>query len=166
MYYKTATVGAALLVAIALCACTDAGREASTEATSTKATAQPVDDELGRTAPKPVAPANAPARHAFFGDLHIHSSWSFDAYAFGVSATPQDAYRYARGEAIDHVSGNRIQLRHGALDFIALTDHAEYMGFAVQAREPGSVLAELPLAKALVSSDPRPHDADPLRQMG
>ena len=39
-------------------------------------------------------------RKAFFGDLHVHTTYSFDGYAFGTLATPYDAYRFARGEAI------------------------------------------------------------------
>ena len=36
-------------------------------------------------------------RNAYFGDLHVHTDYSFDAYAFGTVATPYDAYRYAKG---------------------------------------------------------------------
>ena len=43
------------------------------------------------------APAANPQRSAWFGDLHVHTEYSFDAYNFGTTATPYDAYRYARG---------------------------------------------------------------------
>ena len=45
--------------------------------------------------------ANA-ERSAYYGDLHVHTTYSFDAFAFGTLATPYDAYRYAMGEAIKH----------------------------------------------------------------
>ena len=65
--------------------------------------------------------------NAYFGDLHVHSALSPDAYIQGTRATVDDAYRYAKGEAIDHVSGRPIQAKR-ALDFLAVTDHAEYLG--------------------------------------
>ena len=50
-------------------------------------------------------PAPNPDRLAFFGDLHVHTTYSFDAYAMGTLATPYDAYRFALGEAIKHPGG-------------------------------------------------------------
>ena len=48
----------------------------------------------------------APDRNAFFGETHVHTSWSFDAYIFGNHFTgPDDAYKYAKGQAIKHPMG-------------------------------------------------------------
>jgi hypothetical protein len=66
-------------------------------------------------------------RKAFFGDLHVHTKYSFDAYAFGTLATPYDAYRYAKGEAIKHPGGFDVKMR-APLDFYAVTDHAMFLG--------------------------------------
>ena len=70
-----------------------------------------------------------PDRNAYFGDLHVHTTLSFDAYAFGTLATPGDAYRFAKGEAIKHPAGFEMQLSE-PLDFYGVTDHGVFMGVA------------------------------------
>jgi hypothetical protein len=94
-----------------------------------------------------------PLRNAYFGDLHVHTAWSFDAFAFNVRTTPDDAYRFAKGEAIDHVGGGTVQLVHGPLDFLAVTDHAEYMGLQLGLADPESAIARHPMAGVLVSEE-------------
>jgi hypothetical protein len=76
-------------------------------------------------------------RKAYFGDMHVHTTYSFDAFAFGTLATPYDAYRYARGESIDHPSGFKMKMRR-PLDFYAVTDHAMFLGVSRQAADPDS----------------------------
>ncbi len=75
---------------------------------------------------KPGAPGVQyyPERRALFGDLHVHTSWSTDAYAGMNRVGPRDAYRFARGEAVKLPGGIEAQLQV-PLDFVALTDHAE-----------------------------------------
>ncbi|NIP15312.1 MAG: DUF3604 domain-containing protein, partial [Pseudomonadales bacterium] len=51
-----------------------------------------------------------PARNAYFGDLHVHTRLSFDAFIFGTRSTPDSAYAYALGEPIDHPAGFQMQL--------------------------------------------------------
>ncbi|MEM7016979.1 MAG: DUF3604 domain-containing protein [Pseudomonadota bacterium] len=65
-----------------------------------------------------------PQRKAFFGDMHVHTSWSTDAYSGGNRVGPRVAYQFARGEAVELPSGVKTQLAT-PLDFVALTDHAE-----------------------------------------
>ncbi len=89
-----------------------------------------------------------PDRNAYFGDLHVHTAYSFDAYAFGTTATPYDAYRYARGESLKHPSGYEVQLQR-PLDFYAVTDHAMFLGVVKEAADTSSEFATLKVAKPL-----------------
>ena len=73
-------------------------------------------------------------RTAFFGDLHVHTEYSFDGYAMGTQATPYDAYRFAKGEAISNPGGFDMQLSR-PLDFYAVTDHAMFLGLATASAE-------------------------------
>ncbi len=95
-----------------------------------------------------------PLRNAYFGDLHIHTKNSFDAYIFNVRVTPDDAYRYAKGDAITHAAGYKIRLRGAPLDFIAVTDHAEYMGVLPGIADPDNPLSNLEEWQGLISTDP------------
>ncbi|MBI1198034.1 MAG: DUF3604 domain-containing protein [Phenylobacterium sp.] len=99
-------------------------------------------------------PGYNPDRNAYFGDLHVHTQLSFDAYIFNVRRTPDDAYRFAKGEPIGHASGYQIRLAGGPLDFVAVTDHSEYMGAIREAADPNSPLSKLDFAKGLFSPDP------------
>ena len=92
-------------------------------------------------------------RNAYFGDLHIHTSWSFDAFVNNVRTTPDDAYDFGKGQPIDHVSGKKIQINR-PLDFMAVTDHAEYMGMFRQMLDKDNPLSQSSLAVAVTSTDP------------
>ena len=89
-----------------------------------------------------------PDRNAYFGDLHVHTTYSFDAYAFGTLATPYDAYRFARGEAIKHPAGFDMQLDE-PLDFYGVTDHAMFMGVAPVAADTSSDFSKYPFTEVL-----------------
>jgi len=85
-----------------------------------------VDFSIDKAASEKNIPSN-PDRVPLYGDLHVHTKYSFDAYIFGVTATPYDAYKYAIGEAIKHPLGFDMKLRE-PLDFYAVTDHGFFMG--------------------------------------
>lgn len=75
----------------------------------------------------PYAGRNFPTR-PLFGDTHLHTSFSFDAGAFGARLTPRDAYRFARGEEVTASAGERARLSR-PLDFLVVADHSDGMGF-------------------------------------
>jgi hypothetical protein len=75
----------------------------------------------------PYADRDFPTR-PLFGDTHLHTSFSFDAGAFGARLTPRDAYRLARGEQIVSSSGQPVKLSR-PLDFLVVADHSDNMGF-------------------------------------
>ena len=102
-----------------------------------------IDDELVW-----VRPAPNPERNAYFGDLHVHTVYSFDAFAFGTTATPHDAYRYARGEPLEHPAGFTMQLRE-PLDFYAVTDHAMFLGVAAEGADTSTDFSQRPIVESL-----------------
>ena len=134
---------------LVLSAC-GAGEETSSPAPSTPAQ---TTEAASPSTPTPTAGFNQD-RNAYFGDMHIHTRNSFDAYIFNVRKTPDDAYRFARGEAVEHPSGFDMTIAGGPLDFYAVTDHAAYLGILPAMDTPGTVLSELPQAKAMFGTDP------------
>ena len=111
--------------------------------------------------PKPVEPAptqpesvsSTPTeKQVFFGDLHLHTALSVDAYITNTRTMPDDAYRYAKGEAIEHVSGEMIQLQT-PLDFMGVTDHAEMLGVARAMSNAEDPLSDSDFAQDITSSE-------------
>ncbi len=94
-------------------------------------------------------PGYSATRNAYFGDLHIHTKNSFDAYIFNVRTTPEDVYRFALGETLTHPSGFEMTMDGPPLDFVAATDHGAYMGVLPAMDNPDSPLSDLELAKKM-----------------
>lgn len=127
------------LALVALSGCTD-------ESLSPRP--DPLLEELGRCADK------NPARNPYFGDLHVHTSLSLDANLQGNRLSVTDAYRFARGEAIGvqpHDEEGRplrtVQLAR-PLDFVAITDHAEFLGVVHGCTTEGSAEYDTTACKA------------------
>ena len=71
-------------------------------------------------------------KRPMFGDLHVHTSYSFDSYVSSQRNDPAAAYRYAKGEAITLPDADANQVVRAQiqrpLDFTAVTDHSEFLG--------------------------------------
>ena len=82
------------------------------------------------------AAAVNPLRTAYFGDLHVHTSWSLDSYIMGGNRDgPSVAYRYGRGDPISRPDGTVVKLRI-PLDFMAVTDHDGTLGEVQLCEDP------------------------------
>ncbi|MBR9865501.1 MAG: DUF3604 domain-containing protein [Oceanospirillales bacterium] len=87
----------------------------------------------------------------YWGDTHLHSSYSGDAFAMGnETLDPDTAYRFAKGQPVIHPFNRvRVQLNR-PLDFLVVADHAEYMGLMQLVRDKSSVLENSENGKRLL----------------
>ena len=76
----------------------------------------------------PAIAQEGPPTNLYWGDTHLHTGLSFDAYAFGAFSRPDLAYRYAKGHPVVHpILGYQIRMEQ-PLDFLVIADHAEVLG--------------------------------------
>jgi hypothetical protein len=116
----------------------------------------------GEEKPKPAAATAAPApapvptleelearvpentlKEAYFGETHVHTSYSLDAYIGGARITPDEAYRFAKGQEVT-VNGQKHSIGR-ALDFVAVSDHAEFIGEMYSTQVPGAKGGDNPM---------------------
>ena len=91
--------------------------------------------------------AENPQRNLYYGETHMHTAYSLDAFIGGTRQTPADAYRAAKGETVV-VNGRPHQIRR-PLDFAAVTDHAEYIGEMYSTLNEGAPGYDHPLISQL-----------------
>ncbi len=102
-----------------------------------------------------------PLKNVYFGEEHLHTRNSFDAFTIGVNQTWDEAYRYAKGEEIQlSTTGERIRKRT-AYDFVAITDHAEYFGVLKEFGNADSPLADSDFARGIVAGQTDPAAGGP-----
>jgi hypothetical protein len=129
------------------------------------ATGQAAPKEMAWTPPDQVyhSDIRAADRRAFFGELHLHTVMSFDAWTFGTKVTPDQAYKFARGETV-MVPAAQVQVEQGVaangevaarrawpLDFTAVTDHSEFLGALHQLDDPNSAFSQSDMGKRFKS---------------
>ena len=111
-----------------------------------------ISEEIKSVDPVDETPVSSPdyneSRNAYFGDLHVHTMYSFDAFIFGTTASPDDAYAFAKGGVIRHPGGFDMQL-DVPLDFYAVTDHAFYLGSLRAMADPSTDLSKHEIAAGM-----------------
>ena len=120
---------------LVLSGCSNEGHESKQAATKPETPAiapakAPTVEELEATLPE------NPLKNAYFGETHVHTSFSLDAYIGGARLAPDDAYRFAKGEDVS-LNGQRHNIRK-PLDFCAVSDHAEFIGEMYSTQVPGA----------------------------
>jgi hypothetical protein len=92
---------------------------------------------MGAAAAPVATQAPQQERRLYYGDLHLHTGYSFDAYLTGTRTVPDDAYRFALGETVT-IAGVAYKRTSAPLDFLAVTDHAEWMNVPDAWQSPDS----------------------------
>jgi hypothetical protein len=88
-----------------------------------------------------------PLKNVYFGEEHMHTRNSFDAFTVGVTGTWEDAYRFAMGEEVALSTTGEKMKRRTPYDFVAITDHSEYYGVLKDLVDPKSPLSKSEFAK-------------------
>ena len=124
-----------LLILLLLSACKGCGQAVDSGAATTIVADEPCRD-------------TDPERQLWWGDLHVHTDLSFDAWVYDVRLDPDQAWAFAKGETVmgpplDEAGLGTVPLRlERPLDFAALTDHAEYLAEIRGCTEAGSAIYE------------------------
>jgi hypothetical protein len=131
-----------------------------------QAAAAPVSETATPPGAAYVNPMPPEQRRVLFGELHLHTALSFDAWTSGSKLMPEDAYRFGSGETV-MVPATQVARQHGLdskgmvparrawpLDFMAVTDHAEEIGVLQQMDEPGNALAQSEIGRRILADPP------------
>ena len=139
-----ATVALAVVSVIGGCSRepTPSGPEVAQPPASTSSTApQPSVEALEAAVPE------NPAKDAYFGETHVHTSYSLDAYIGGARITPDEAYKFAQGADVV-VNGQKHNIGR-PLDWVAVSDHAEFIGEMYSTQVPGAKGGDNPMLEEL-----------------
>jgi hypothetical protein len=74
-----------------------------------------------------------PLKNVYFGEQHLHTANSADAFSWGTRNGPNEAYRFCKGEAIKKITSGKMIQKKTPYDWCAITDHTEYARGVTQA---------------------------------
>ncbi|WP_337658309.1 DUF3604 domain-containing protein [Sphingorhabdus sp. Alg231-15] len=101
----------------------------------------------------------------YWGDLHLHTLYSFDSYNFGNKTLgPDEAYRFAQGEEVDAHGGRKAKLEQ-PLDFLMVSDHAEFTGVFLGMEKGNPDIADTPLGKAWAAMNEAGDTVGPMNEV-
>ena len=100
-----------------------------------------------------------PLKNVYFGEQHLHTTNSPDAFVIGTRGTWEDAYNYAMGQEVALSTTGEMMKKTTPYDFIAITDHAEYFGVMPSLIDPQSPLSKTELGKMM--NDPNMNPSAP-----
>ena len=101
----------------------------------------PTDEQLEAAVP------DNPLKEAYFGETHVHTSYSLDGYIGGARLTPDDAYKFAQGKDVT-IQGQTHNIKK-PLDWTAVSDHAEFIGEMYSTQVPGAKGGDNPMLEEL-----------------
>ena len=114
----------------------------------------PSTNKAGRDAKKP-----NPLNNVYFGEQHLHTQDSPDAFAMGTRNSIDDAYRFCKGEAIKKSTSGEMVQKKTPYDWCAVTDHAFMMGLLPLSLDPKSSISKSEIAKLIASGKPKDMDS-------
>jgi len=117
------------------------------------ALAQNSAGEPGRDGKKP-----NPLKNCYFGEQHLHTQDSPDAFAMGTRNTLDDAYNFAKGKAIRKSTTGEMVQKKTPYDWCAVTDHAFMMGLLPLTLDPKNTLSQTEIGKLIATGDPKDMD--------
>lgn len=112
-------------------------------------------DEVSQSTPKGFCKDHNPLGNAYFGDLHVHTSLSQDAYQQDVRTMPKDAYDFAKGKEIPF--HDMIIKIDRPLDFAAVTDHSEFLGDLTKCTNPNDPIRHTPACDVVLKGTGAAH---------
>ncbi|MBT3430163.1 MAG: DUF3604 domain-containing protein [Proteobacteria bacterium] len=126
---------------------------------------EPAADHVEESiSPQADKPATGTGSRLLWGDTHLHTSYSFDVFLFGTpTSTPDQAYRFARGERVQSPTTGATWQLDRPLDFLVVADHAELIGNAARVFQGAASVAETASGKALLAEGGSGNGKDLLR---